>query len=147
MRSFGSAVGEFHLSVVVLGLGAALIDLARSGTEPYYIGFIVLFIGMVAIAGTIGQFVLRPVWLFLICVPAEGYGWWNVFWGWLYTEAHGTLPTQIALARFQDPVGVIVVPLWLFILSSALAIVVPVAATLGIGNRWAFDPESGRRLR
>jgi hypothetical protein len=147
MRSFGSAVGAYHFSVLVLGLGAALIDLARSGTESYYVGFIVLFIGMVAVAGTIGRYVLRPTWLFLLCLPVEGFGWWNVFWGWLYLNSHGSIPAQIALARFQDPVGVIIVPQWFFILSSALAIAIPIGATLGVGNRWAFDPESGRRMR
>jgi hypothetical protein len=147
MRSFGADITAFHLSVVVLGLGAAVIDMARDGTQPFYVGFIILFIGIAAVAGSVGALVLRPTWVFLVSIPLGAYGWWNIFWSILFYRANNYIPSSVSLARFGDPIGVIAVPLWFFVLSTGLAISISIGMTLGAGNRWGFDPISGRRLR
>lgn len=133
----------FHGSLVVVGLGAAFVDTSRGGSNQYYTGFALLFLGFSASFLISVRAVLRPAGLFMAAILLEAYGWWNVFWSGIILWRVHTLPMSVALARYPS-VGVISIPLWEFFLSTILAILLPIGLTRYFGKFARLTPALNR---
>lgn len=138
----GGPLAGFFLAAITFGLGAALVDSERAGSPPYYFGWFVLALGVMVLFAAATRAVFRPYSAFAVAFLAEVYGWWNAFWAlgnWY--SCHGcSLFPRVSLINLRGlwpyDHGAIVLPFWLFAVSSFLAIVAPAAVAAG-----ALTPE------
>lgn len=147
------SITAFHLSVLVIGVGAALDDLSRPGPMwPgnllfFYWGWFLVaggFLGAIA-ALVLGR--LAPVGLYLIALPVEVFGAWNIAWTILFTLIHGPVPTDISLVTLEAPIGALYLPEGVFLALSGLALIVPIVLTSFLTRRTAYDVATGKRIR
>jgi hypothetical protein len=132
-----AAASGFFLAAVTFGLGAAMVDSALSGSPQYYVGWMILAVGVLILLLVATHALFRPYAAFAVAFLVEVYGWWNAFWAagnWY--SCHGcSLMPSVSLANLQGiwPYnnGDIVVPFWLFAVTSFAAIVLPMGAVAG----------------
>ncbi len=133
----GAPLAGFFLAAVTFGLGAALVDSMTPGSPDYYVGWIVLALGVLVLLLVATRAVFRPYAAFAVAFLFEVYGWWNVFWALgQWRRCHGcSLFPAVSLINLHGiwPVGsgVVVLPFWLFAVTSFAAIVLPMGAAAG----------------
>lgn len=149
----GVAILGFHLSIILVGIGAALDDLSRPGPSwPgnllfFYWGWFLVATGFLLAMAAIALGRLTPIVLYLVSLPVEIFGAWNIAWTILFTLIHGPVPTDISLVTLEAPIGAIYLPEGVFLALSGIAIIVPVVLTATLTRRTAYDPATGRRVR
>lgn len=127
----------FFLAAVAFGLGAAVVDSSQAGSPHYYVGWMILAVGVLALFLAATRAVFRPYAGFAVAFLVEVYGWWNVFWAlgdWYRCHGCSFLPdvSLINLRGFWPyDHGAIVIPFWLFVVTSFGAIVLPIGAAIG----------------
>ena len=127
----------FFLSAVTFGLGAAVIDSTRAGSPHYYLGWMVVAVGVMALLLVATRAVFRPFAAFAIAYLVEVYGWWNVFWavGNWYVCRGCSFEPSVSLVNLRGywpyDHGSIALPFWLFVVTSLAAILLPMGAAAG----------------
>lgn len=138
----------FFASAATFGLGAAVVDTAAPGSPHYYVGWMVLAVGVLVLLLVATQAVFRPFAAFAVAFLAEVYGWWNTFWavGDWYACRGCAFSPGVSLINLRGiwpyDHGAIVLPFWLFVVTSFAAIVLPMGAAAG-----AAGPVPARRAR
>jgi len=133
----GPVLAGFFLAAVTFGLGAAVVDTARTGSPHYYVGWLILALGVMVLLLVSTRAVFRPYAAFALAFLVEVYGWWNVFWAigdWYLCHGCSFLPS-VSLINLRGiwPYGHgdFVLPFWLFVVTSFAAIVLPIGAAAG----------------
>lgn len=139
-------VAGFFLAAVTFGLGAAVVDTFPGGSPDYYVGWMILAVGVMVLLLVATQAVFRPYAAFAFAFLVEIYGWWNVFWAagnWYSCRGCSLFPT-VSLINLRGiwpyDHGAILLPFWLFAVTSFGAIVLPIGAAAG-----AMHPTSPTR--
>jgi hypothetical protein len=127
------ALNAFFISAVLFGLGAAAIDQATPGLPQYYFGWVIVVAGVLFLFSSAERALFRPLWAFAVAFLLEVYGWWNIFWmiSDLTTCGGCNFDKGVILANFGRALpydhGIVYMPLWAFILTTVVAIVLPMA--------------------
>lgn len=141
-RSEVIAVRNLAISGTVLGIGAAFIDTTyATASHPaiYYYGWAFLVGSFLAVVYTFTENRLRPRWGYVGMVLVGAYGWWNATWSLLTVWAGGDLDGahgQVILANFS-PIwpydqGSVEIPFALFLVTTAVAMVIPLFVLLQV---------------
>ena len=133
----GAPLAGFFLAAVTFGLGAAAVDSAPPGSPPYYVGWGILAAGVLVLFHVATRAVFRPYAAYAFAFLIEVYGWWNVFWAidnWYLCHGCSFSP-GVSLINLRGlwpyGVGTVVLPFWLFVVTSFAAIVLPIGAAAG----------------
>ncbi|HTP54790.1 MAG TPA: hypothetical protein VML94_07540 [Thermoplasmata archaeon] len=133
----GASLAGFFLAAVTFGLGAAVVDTARAGSPHYYVGWLILALGVLVLLAVSTQAVFRPYGAYALAFLVEVYGWWNVFWAigdWYLCRGCSFFPS-VSLINLRGiwpyGPGVVSLPFWLFAVTSFGAIVLPIGAAAG----------------
>ncbi|MGP8077837.1 MAG: hypothetical protein ACLQD8_00150 [Thermoplasmata archaeon] len=130
----------FFVAAVTFGLGAAVVDTAAPGSPHYYVGWMILAVGVLTLFAVSTRAVFRPYAAFAVAFLVEVYGWWNFFWAlgdWYSCRGCSFIPS-VSLINLRGiwPYGhgTIVLPFWLFAVTSLGAILLPMGAAAGALN-------------
>jgi hypothetical protein len=146
-------ITAFHLSLLLVGVGAALDDLSRPGPAWrgdllfFYWGWFLVAAGFVSSVAVVTLGKLTPPSLYVIALPVEIFGFWNFAWTFLFTAVHGPVPSDISLVTLEAPIGALYLPEGWFYFLSAIALIIPISLTYVLTRRTAYDPMTGRRVR
>jgi hypothetical protein len=109
-----------------------------AGANPlYYAGWAFLFTGFIIFFLGISHTLFRPLWLFVLAILMQMYGWWNVFWtmwsDYFYPDGRYFV-NGVALANLGPlwpfntggGMGVVFISESGFFLTSTLLIIIPI---------------------
>ena len=129
-----AALAGFFGAAATFGLGAAVIDSVVAGSTEYYVGWMVVALGVLMLLAVTSHAVFRPYSAFAFAFLFEVYGWWNVFWAignWHACRGCSFLPSVSLITLrglFPDAPDGISLPFWLFAVTTFGAIVIPIGA-------------------
>lgn len=133
----GGPLAGFFLAAVTFGLGAAVVDTARAGSPPYYVGWMILALGVLTLFLVATRAMFRPYAGFAAAFLVEVYGWWNAFWAigdWYLCRGCAFSP-DVSLINLKGlwpyDHGAVVLPFWLFVVTSLAAILLPMGVAAG----------------
>lgn len=124
---------------LVFGLGAAIVDSARDGCPRYYFGWFALAGGVSVLFVSASRGALGIPYLGVFLLTA--FGWWNVFWTWAVLSEHRAYHVypQVSLVNLKGFLPskhhAVILPTWVFVLTTVVAIAVPTAAVAVHGLR------------
>lgn len=130
-------------AAAIFGTGAAGIDSSRGGSGTYYIDWLLVMGGVVVLFLAASRSPL-PLW-FGGAFIAETYGSWNLVWTWLDLRMRRGFDLQpnVSLVNLRGYLprhhDVLFVPLWLFVVSTAIGVVGPFAGFLKLYHAQLSD--------
>lgn len=137
LRTKLRALSDFFAPVVFLAFGIAWVDWYQGqgggGNPLYYVGWLFVFMALILFFVGMERGHFHPLWLFVLSLLVELYGWWNLFWAGLSLTVAPDgryFVNGVALLTLGPFGGVVMISETGFFVTSIVAVVAPFVVAL-----------------